>query len=120
MRFCALTASATSLPSFRSGSVVAGSCTLKSDAPRDHVGDGLGRTLERNVLRLEACAGAQPLGAEMRRRPDARGRVVQRAGLGLSGGDQIAERLVALGGRAMITRVCWPSEATGMKSFTES
>ena len=32
-RFWALTASATSLPSFTSGSVVEGSCTLKSERP---------------------------------------------------------------------------------------
>jgi len=89
-------------------------------SPGNDVGHGFGRALERDVLRLEGSARAQPFGAEVRRRADAGRGIIQRAGLGLGGGDQIAERLVALGGEDTITSGCCPSEITGTKSFSVS
>src|SRR5215213_507708 len=69
-------------------------------APRDHVGNGFGRALERNVLRLEARSRAQTFGTEVGCRTDARGRVIERPGPGLAAGDQVTQRLVAFGRRA--------------------
>ena len=98
MRFCALTASATSLPSLISGSVVVGQLRAEVDPSGDDFGHRLGGALEGDVLRLDAGADAQPLAGEMRGGADAGRGVVQRAGLRLAGGDQIAERLVAFSG----------------------
>src|SRR6478672_5420723 len=63
------------------------------DAPRDRVSQPLG-TLERNMLRHDSGTDGEPNGSEVRRGPDADGRIVQLAGLGLRSGNQLAQRVI--------------------------
>src|SRR5262249_8548786 len=67
--------------------------TLKSTRPRDRVGQPLG-TLERNMLRADSGTDGEPNGSEVRRGPDANGRIVQLTGLGLRSSDQLGQRVV--------------------------
>src|SRR5205814_7508877 len=64
------------------------------DAPRDRVGQPFG-TLERNMLRRDSGTDGEPNCSEVRRGPDADGRIVQLTGLGLRSGDQLGQRVVA-------------------------
>src|SRR5712672_3472383 len=57
-------------------------------AAGDYLGERFRRALERNDLPLETGGEAEALHGQMRRRADAGGRVVDRAGLGLGRGDE--------------------------------
>ncbi len=66
------------------------------DTAGHHFTERFNRAFERNVLRRDAGRHAELLSGEMRRRSDASRRIIQRARLGLSSGDQIGGRLKAL------------------------
>ena len=69
MRLCALTASATSLPFWISGTVVRRELEAEVDASRDDFVDRFGRALERNVLRLDTPRHQQPFAAKCEAEP---------------------------------------------------
>src|SRR5262249_48539798 len=63
------------------------------NAPGDRVGQPLG-TLEWNMLRRNSGTDGEPNCSEVRRGPDADGRIVQLTGLGLRSSDQLGQRVV--------------------------
>ena len=65
---------------------------------------------------VETGADAETLGAQVGRGADARRAVGEAAGLGLGGGDEVAQRLEAVAGETTVTLGELPSEATAAKS----
>ena len=69
---------------------------VEVDASGHHLGEGLDRSAERDVLDVDAGGKAQPLRGPVRGRAETGGCEVQHAGLRLGRRDQIADRLPAL------------------------
>jgi hypothetical protein len=62
------------------------------DAPGHHLGEGIDRTTERNVLYVDPGGEAQALARPVRRGAEPAGGKVQHAGRGLGGVDQVGDR----------------------------